>query len=48
MAESENLVARNKRVLARLDAASKELEKTLRSIGLRPVRTRKARKVTKR
>jgi hypothetical protein len=48
MAESDDLVARNKRVLARLDVASKELDKTLRSIGLRPVRKRKARKVTKR
>ena len=48
MAESDDLVARNKRVLARLDVASKELDKTLRSLGLRPVRTRNARKVTKR
>jgi hypothetical protein len=37
MAESDDLVARNKRVLARLDVASKELDKTLRSMGLRPV-----------
>jgi hypothetical protein len=46
--QSHDLVARNKRVLARLDVASKELDKTLRSIGLRPVRKRKARKVSKR
>jgi hypothetical protein len=48
MAESDDLVARNKRMLARLDVASKELDKTLRSIGLQPVRKRNARKVSKR
>jgi len=48
MAESDDLVARNKRALARLDVASKELDKTMRSIGLQPVRKRKTRNVTKR
>jgi len=48
MAESDDLVARNKRALARLDVASKELDKTMRSIGLQPVRKRNTRNVTKR
>ena len=34
----DNLVSRNQRALARVRKASNELEKTLRSLGMRPVR----------